>query len=432
MLKAIFQRLLAYLLCVLIVIASVDRVPDPPVVKPHHDRAAVVCFAGQYHVTPNHSLFVQQTSLHLAFLEPAFSWDILREFIPEASDRNFPLPCFRFIAARHSGLTNHVSLCCFSRSIRPGQRILRMRTSEIVRAWGKILRGEAPSLSIELTRECPLRCPGCYAYDEAHLGGGVTLRELNDRKGQHLVDGVLEVVDRLKPLHLSLVGGDPLVRYRELEQLVPLLIGRGIHVQIVTSAFRTFPEQWSHQPHVNVVVSIDGLQPEHDVRRTPATYDRILIPVAGRRITIHCTITSQMMKRPGYLNEFLAFWTPKQEIRKVWFSLFTPQIGDDLPEMLSPYERSQAISDMTELRKRYPKLDMPEGLIRQFASPPDNPKNCVFALTTKTISADLKTAITPCQFGGNPDLKLAAVSPPWGWPRRRSQTGGVHLRRGHL
>jgi sulfatase maturation enzyme AslB (radical SAM superfamily) len=233
----------------------------------------------------------------------------------------------------------------------------------------------------------------------------VTLRELSDRKGQQLVDGVLEVVDRLKPLHLSLVGGDPLVRYRELEQLVPLLLERGIHVQIVTSAFRTFPEQWSREPHVNVVVSIDGLQPEHDVRRTPATYERILSTVAGRRITIHCTITGQMMKRPGYLNEFLAFWTPKQEIRKVWFSLFTPQIGDDLPEMLSPYERSQAISDLTELRKRYPKLDMPEGLIRQFASPPDSPKNCVFALTTKTISADLKTAITPCQFGGNPDCK---------------------------
>jgi organic radical activating enzyme len=280
-----------------------------------------------------------------------------------------------------------------------------MRTSEIVRAWGKILRGEAPSLSIELTRECPLRCPGCYAYDEAHLGGGVTLRELNDRKGQHLIDGVLEIVDRLKPLHLSLVGGDPLVRYRELEQLVPLLIGRGIHVQIVTSAFRTFPEQWSREPHVNVVVSIDGLQPEHDIRRKPATYERILANVSGRRITIHCTITGQMMKRPGYLKEFLAFWTPKQEIRKVWFSLFTPQIGDNLPEMLSPYERSQAISDMTELRKRYPKLDMPEGLIRQFASPPRSPKDCVFALTTKTISADFETAITPCQFGGNPDCQ---------------------------
>ncbi len=278
-----------------------------------------------------------------------------------------------------------------------------MRSSEILQAWGKILQGDRPSLSIEITRECPLRCPGCYAYEAEHLGGAVTLRELRDFKGQQLVDGILEVVDRLKPLHLSLVGGDPLVRYRELEQLVPLLLGRGIHVQIVTSAFRSFPEQWSSEPHMNIVVSIDGLQAEHDVRRAPATYERILSNIAGRRITIHSTITGQMMKRPGYLDEFLSFWTPKPEIRKVWFSLFTPQIGDDLPEILTPRERAQAISDMMQLRKQYRKLDMPEGLIRQFASPPADPSECVFALTTRTISADLKTAISPCQFGGTPD-----------------------------
>src|SRR5579875_1054798 len=99
-----------------------------------------------------------------------------------------------------------------------------MKSSEILRAWGKILQGERPSVSLEITRECPLRCPGCYAYDAAHLGGGITLRDLADRKGQDLVDGILEVADRLRPLHLSLVGGDPLVRYRELEQVVPLLV----------------------------------------------------------------------------------------------------------------------------------------------------------------------------------------------------------------
>jgi MoaA/NifB/PqqE/SkfB family radical SAM enzyme len=278
-----------------------------------------------------------------------------------------------------------------------------MRTSEVLRGWNKILKGEPPSLSIEITRECPLRCPGCYAYEDTHLGGGVTLRDLNDRTGQSLIDGVLEVVDRLKPLHLSLVGGDPLVRYRELEALVPLLTARGIHVQIVTSAFRTFALEWSTSPQVNVVVSIDGLQAEHDVRRAPATYDRILHNVAGRKITIHCTITGQMMKRPGYLNDFLKFWTPLPETNKVWFSIFTPQIGAQSPEILTPPERQQAIADMLELRKRYPKLDMPEGMIRQFASPPNNPSECVFALTTRTLSADLKTKITPCQFGGNPD-----------------------------
>jgi MoaA/NifB/PqqE/SkfB family radical SAM enzyme len=278
-----------------------------------------------------------------------------------------------------------------------------MQTSQILQAWGKILKGERPSLSIEITRECPLRCPGCYAFDDAHLGGGQTLRDLNDRKGQALIDGVLKVVDDLKPLHLSIVGGDPLVRYRELESFVPQLLARGIHVQIVTSAFRKMSPDWAHLPNLNIVVSIDGLQPEHDKRRAPATYERILKNIAGQKVTIHSTVTAQMMKRPGYLEEFLKFWTPRPEIKKVWFSLFTPQIGDQLAEILSKEERFRAIKEMSQLRKQFAKLDMPEAVIRQFAAPPQNPDDCVFALTTQTLSADLQTKITPCQFGGNPD-----------------------------
>jgi len=278
-----------------------------------------------------------------------------------------------------------------------------VKTTEIIRAWGKILRGEQPSLSIEITRECPLRCPGCYAYDDTHIGNGMTLRSLNDRKGQELIDGVLEIADQLRPLHLSLVGGDPLVRYRELSSLIPQLTARGIHVQIVTSAFRPLQPEWATLSHLNIVVSIDGLQPEHDLRRAPATYDRIIRNIAGQHITIHCTVTGQMMKQPGYLEKFLAFWTPRPEIQKVWFSLFTPQRGAVMPEILEPHERAQAIADMLELRKIFPKLDMAEGMIRQFAAPPGNPGECVFARTTKILSADLKTRILPCQFGGDPD-----------------------------
>src|SRR5690242_5758899 len=59
---------------------------------------------------------------------------------------------------------------------------------EIVQAWGRILGGYRPNLSIEITKECPLRCPGCYAYGDEHLGGnGVTLRALSDYKGDELV-----------------------------------------------------------------------------------------------------------------------------------------------------------------------------------------------------------------------------------------------------
>ena len=161
-----------------------------------------------------------------------------------------------------------------------------MKASEVLQAWTSILAGRAPSLSIEITKECPLRCPGCYAFDAAHLGSDVQLRQLSDFKGDELVTRILAIIDEKKPLHVSLVGGDPLVRYRELDILLPEIDRRGIHCQVVTSAFRTIPVAWNDLKRLNVVVSIDGLQPEHDERRKPATYERILKNIAGGEITV--------------------------------------------------------------------------------------------------------------------------------------------------
>ena len=273
----------------------------------------------------------------------------------------------------------------------------------IISAWGRILAGYTPSLSIEVTRECPLHCPGCYAYGEDHLGGEMTLREVRDFKGQELVDGVKALVDRHKPLHVSIVGGEPLVRYRELEQIIPALSARGIHTQLVTSAVREIPKAFATLPRTTIVVSIDGLQPEHDARRTPATYDRILKNIAGLTITVHCTITRQQVVRPGYLEEFLRFWSDRPEVRKIWFSLYTPQIGEISAERLTPADRRQVVSDLMALRLRYRKLEAPKGMIDVYADPPSSPEECVFARTTTSISADLTTKITPCQFGGAPD-----------------------------
>lgn len=278
-----------------------------------------------------------------------------------------------------------------------------MKTREVLAAWRGILAGRAPSISIEITKECPLRCPGCYAFDAAHLGGGTTLRELSDFKGNELVRRVLALVDRHKPLHVSLVGGDPLVRYREVEELLPEMGRRGVHTQIVTSAFRVIPAAWQKYEHVNVVISVDGLPAEHDVRRKPATYERILKNIQGAKVTIHCTVTSQIADRPGYLDEFLSFWSKVPEVNKVWFSLFTPQRGATDAEILSQSQRRLVINELYTLRRKYPFLDMPDSVIVEIERPPQSPDECIFARTTTTFSADLKTAITPCQFGGTPD-----------------------------
>ena len=107
----------------------------------------------------------------------------------------------------------------------------------------------------------------------------------------------------------------------------------------------------------------------------------------------------------SYLEEFVQFWSAQPQIRKIWFSMFTPQIGDEMPEILTKEERRRAVADIAEIRKKYPKLEMPEALLKQFLNPPHSPEECVFAKTTQTFSADLRSAITPCQFGGTPDCE---------------------------
>ena len=273
----------------------------------------------------------------------------------------------------------------------------------IFSAWGRILTGYTPALSIEITKECPLRCPGCYAYGDDHLGGDITLREVSDFKGQALVDNVIALVDRLRPLHVSIVGGEPLVRYKELNTLLPDSVRARPPRAGRDQRRPRDPGGVARLRRLSLVVSIDGLQPEHDARRTPATYDRILKHIDGHRITMHCTITRQQVNRAGYLEEFLKFWSVRTEVEKIWMSLYTPQIGEVSEERLRPADRAKVVNDLLALRLHYPKLALPKGLIEVYANPPDSPDECVFARTTTTVSADFKTPITPCQFGGAPD-----------------------------
>jgi MoaA/NifB/PqqE/SkfB family radical SAM enzyme len=275
-----------------------------------------------------------------------------------------------------------------------------MRKSDLLRVWASVLRGEKPFLSIEITKECPLRCPGCYAYSPEHLGELTTLRQLSDYRGDELVEAVTALVRRERPVHISIVGGEPLVRYRELNKLLPMLDEMGVEVQLVTSAVRPIPQEWRTIGNLHLVVSIDGLQPEHDRRRTPATYARILKHIAGHQLIAHCTVTRPMLRR-GYLSEFAAFWSARHEIRKIWFSVYTPQEGDGSEERLRPQDREFLFEELTATRL-FPKVHLPQVALDGYRNPPRSPDECTLAQLSTCVSADLKTRVTPCQLGGKP------------------------------
>ncbi len=298
---------------------------------------------------------------------------------------------------------------------------------DFVRAWGKILLGHAPLLSIEITRDCPLSCPGCYAYGEGHLGGYKTLRHLRDLKGDELTGGVLDLVKRLKPAHVSIVGGEPLVRKRELDRILPELSEMGIRTLVVTSAIAPIPVEWNRIPHVRVAVSVDGLPEDHDLRRYPATYDRILKNIQGRRIDISWVITRPQMKRPGYLDDYLSFWSARPEVDSIWFTVYTPQVGEQSDEMLSAEDRRELARRLPELKRRFPTLFLIPEMERAILSPPTNPGDCVFSKMSVNYSADLKSRVEPCIFGGNPDCSQCgfAISSSLHWIGKRKLAGPI-------
>lgn len=281
---------------------------------------------------------------------------------------------------------------------RPG-----LHAIQLLAAWKSILAGSTPMLSIEITRECPLHCPGCYAYGDAHLGGSVTLRSVSDYRGTKLVDGIIQLVEQHRPLHVSLVGGEPLVRHRELTQLLPILSRMKVHTMIVTSAVIPIPKNWMDIPRVRVAVSVDGLPEHHNVRRHPATYDRVLANIAGCQVNIHGTMTHPMLQRAGYLEEYVSFWSSRPEVVRIWVSSYTPQKEERSEEILTAADHQRLVEELLSAQARYPKLLMNAGLGKSMLHPPSNPGNCLFSRMSVNYTADLKTRVEPCVFGGTPD-----------------------------
>ena len=176
----------------------------------------------------------------------------------------------------------------------------------------------------------------------------------------------------------------------------------GVHTQVVTSAVRPIPESWADMPLLQVCVSIDGLQPEHDVRRAPATYERILKHIKGQHVTVHCTVTRQQ-SRGGYLTEFTEFWAALPDVKRIWFSLYTPQKGEVAEEILRREDRERVVAEITELFARHPKLhDMIPSVVKGFLSPPQNPTSA-FSRRRPPVCRRIEARITPCQHGGTPD-----------------------------
>ena len=78
------------------------------------------------------------------------------------------------------------------------------------------------------------------------------------------------------------------------------------------------------------------------------------------------------------------------------------------------------------MRSTFPKVYLPEVVLKGYYAPPNSPRECIFAQTTNCISADLTTRIAPCQFGGRPVCsECGCIASGWACRYRQVQTRGI-------
>jgi hypothetical protein len=110
-------------------------------------------------------------------------------------------------------------------------------------------------------------------------------------------------------------------------------------------------------------------------------------------------------------------------------SVYTPQIGEQSAEMLTAANRAQVAAELPALAAKYPKLLFNDGLAKAFLFPPQNPEECLFAKMSANYSADFKTRVEPCVFGGTPDCSQCGCAASSGlhWVKGISAAGPIKL-----
>ena len=200
---------------------------------------------------------------------------------------------------------------------------------------------------------------------------------------------------------------------------------------VVTSGIIPIPAEWTSLPRVTVAISVDGLPEHHDVRRKPATYERILRNIAGRRVYIHWTAVREHVQDLSYAERYLEFWSAREEVHRIWMSVYTPQRGEQSAERLTLEDRKRLADAIPWLATKYPKFLIKSGMARAILSPPSSPAECSFARVSANYTADLRTRVEPCVFGGDPDCSECgcAISSALHWimNEKAGPIAGRHL-----
>src|SRR3989344_1357841 len=217
-------------------------------------------------------------------------------------------------------------------------------------------------LSVEITQVCPMECPDCYVPVIKSGPHGLP------------IEGWVKIIsDAVKAgaVHLTIVGGEPGARRKELHHVV----GITPITWIITTFFYemgTFVKNGRQSP-VTYVVSIDGPDEMHNrLRGVPGLADRarrqILLGREKASALGHVfavfSHTVLMSANAGEMERLIWQLDGFPGIDGMVFSTATPPIGESLPEWApTDAQRADFVELLLKLRQMGARINMSEAQI---------------------------------------------------------------------
>ena len=203
----------------------------------------------------------------------------------------------------------------FERMRRIVPNLLAGRRAEEHGDWR--IRSVPEEVAFKLTNRCDLRCTHCYQWNEEGYHHHLSPAERRGDLPLPIVAKVLEAT-RVTRSNVYLWGGEPLV-YRDWDGLVDLLANDPRWTSVCTNGTlieKRLSSLLKISSHLEVSISIDGFETEHDAVRGNGSFRktmqglRLLLEKKKAReflgqITVNFVITDPMLGRMFEFVEFL-------------------------------------------------------------------------------------------------------------------------------
>lgn len=202
-----------------------------------------------------------------------------------------------------------------------------------------------PGAMVNVTNHCNLRCKHCFVFREGNP---------NDPEGEMKPDVLLAELRRLRDRHgirrMLWMGGEPMLRWRILEQGLPLFERNTITTN-GTVPLKDFG------PDLTYVISLDGPREVNDPVRGDGTFDQVMKTVAaipdgfGPTVMVQCVLHRENQNR---LEELVKALLPTK-VQGMTFSFYVPRAGEVSPRAWDTVEEREAAIDVVcGLKSRYP------------------------------------------------------------------------------